>query len=502
MKFKFHIAASMLLLSPYAAAENWLIAPSLDLKETYTDNVRLAIPANAREDWITQIDPGISLSRASTNLKFKANYQLQNFLYKNARETHKENHLLNSDVNAKLLGELLFLDGKASISQQSISTLGQLELDNAYITGNQATIATYSLSPYLLHQFGTFATSELRYSSDGMRSRVTGLSNSSGESTLLKLKSGVAFNKLGWALSFNKQKTDYSSSPTIGTENLLSNISFPVSSEFNLIGSAGYEKSNYATIGQKPEGLIRSAGFSWTPSERTSIEATAGRRYFGRTFMLQASQRTPKTVWSLDYNDSVTTAQSEFLISTSTDTKSFLSDLYAASFPNDPIALQQYVDYVISFNNLPALLSTPVNYLSNRVFLQRSLQASVAINSAKSTLILSAFAALRTAQTSATADSALLGTSNLVSNDRTKQLGGNASWVWQVTSRTNFDIMVNASATGRKNYTHSFQLSLSRQLEPKLRGVVGLRLAGQHANHMLDSGYKESAIFASLSMKF
>ena len=245
------------------------------------------------------------------------------------------------------------------------------------------------------------------------------------------MNSGPAFKTLGWGLSYSKQKTTYDNTANILAQNrdneiISGNLRYMVTPRFSLTATGGYEKNDYVSIGTKPEGSYWSGGFSWAPSAMTSIDASAGRRFFGNTYSLAASHRTRLTAWSLGYSEDITTSQSQFLIPATIDTSSFLNQLWAATIP-DPVIRQQVVDAFIQGNGLPPALADSVNYLTNRIFLQKSLHASVAVLGAKNTLVLSLFNMSRDAQTAQALDSTLFGSSNLALSDRTKQVGGNAS---------------------------------------------------------------------------
>lgn len=502
--FLITVVAAMLALPQHAVAAEWLVTPNLDLKETHTDNVRLAPRGSERSDWITQIDPGISLIGNGSRLKFNANYQMQNFLYAKDSRAHTLNHLLNADTNAKLVDEFLFLDGKAAISQQNISALGALAVDNANLTNNRTTVRSYSISPYLRHNFHEIASSELRYTHDAVETTIFGLANRQSDGALFNLESGSAFKTLGWGLDYNKQRTNYNGHTqtvgSAGSEAYSGNLRYQITARFALKITGGHEKFDYPSTGQKPEGSTRTAGFAWAPTERTNIEASAGRRYFGDTYMLNASHRTLRTVWNLGYNEDITTTQSQFLVPATINTATFLNNLWSASIP-DPALRQQTVDTFIRNMGLPPSLADPVNYLSNRVFLQKRLQASVAVTGAKNTIMLSIFGMSRKAQTSAIMDSALLGTNNFASSDNTRQIGGNVLWNCRVSSRTNVSISADASSTAKQSYLKSLKAGISRQLQPKLGASIDLRRVLQHSDQT-GIGYQENAITASLLMQF
>ena len=499
------IAAEMLLLSQQVVAAEWSITPSLNLKETYSDNVALAPPGSEMSDWISEIDPGVTLTGTGSHLKAHVNYGMQNLFYANESSQNRTYHQLDAGANAELLDKFLFLDGKAAISQQIISLFGPHPADNTNITDNRATVATYSISPYLRHSFDAIDSSELRYTHDEVRTRLSGLLNSKGDSALLNLTSGPAFSRLGWGLHYNKQYTDYSNNQPVEYEILSGNLRFPITPKFSLTASNGYEKYNYLAISGRPQGRLWTAGFSWTPTPRTSLEASSGDRFFGKTYSLAARHNSRNTVWNLYYSEDITTTQAQFSVPATLNTHSVLDQLLTPSIP-DPVLRGLIVDSFIRQTGLQPTLINSVNYVTNRFFLQKLLQASVAINSAKSTLVLSAFSLSREALTSQTQDSLLLGSSNLSLNDNTKQIGGNALWNWQFAPRTNVNVSTGYAksrslTTGITNNNWTIGLGMTRQFRPKINGSVDLRRTQQPLNQ-LGGSYRENAVVASLLMKF
>ena len=497
----------MLFLSRHVFAAERSITPNLTLKETYSDNIRLAPPGSETSDWVTEINPGISLTDTGPNLKFSAAYQMQNIFYAKERNSSRTYHSLNAGANVKLVDNLLFLDGNANVNQQNIFLFGP-QPDNTNITGNRTTVYTYSISPYLRHDFDALASSELRYSHDEVRTLENALSDSKGDSVLFNVTSGPAFSWLGWGLHYSQQIIDYSNYPTSKSEISSVDLRFPITPKFSLIGTQGYEKYNQSIgqnfVGQNFEGPYWTGGFSWTPSARTHIEYSTGYRFFGKTYALDASLHSRNTVWSINYSDDITTNRSEFLIPATINTASVLDQLMTPSIP-DPVLRKQWIDSFILNNKLPPSLAENVNYFSNGFFLQRRLQAAVALNGTKNTLIFSVYESSRESLTSLKIES-IFGTSNLVSNDNTEDTGGSASWIWRLTSRTN--INANTSYTMSHHITTNItqrnwltKLGMTRQFRPKLDGSVELRRNQSHYDQT-GGGYLEHAIIASVLMRF
>lgn len=537
------VTALTLSLSPSSHAADWKITPSLDLRETYTDNVRLASPGNEKSDFITQVSPGVSVTGTGSRLKVNMSYAMQNTAHAREDSQIATSHRLNAHGNAELIEQLFFLDGKAGLSQQNISLFGPQTTDNTYLAGNRATVANYSVSPYLRNRFGSIATSELRYTHDEVRTRVGGLSDSKGDSVLFNLSSGPAFRKLGWGLRYNKHKTDYSNNPSVETESYSVNLRFMITPKFGLTATKGYEKydyisttgtqpeerswtagfswtpstkisiqastgvseNNYLSTGTKPEERFWTAGFSWTPTARTSLEASTGHRFFGKTHSLAATHRSRNTVWSVNYSEDISTTRSQFLIPATISTANFLDQLWSSSIP-DPVLRKQIVDSFILSTGLPASLSENINYFTNRFFLQKRLQASVALNSAKSTLLLSVFDSLRETQTAQGMDSLLFGSGNLALNDNTKQTGGNAVWNWRFTPRTNVNVSAGYTksrsiSAGITDINRTMGLGMTRQFRPKLNGAVNLR-HNERDTTQSGGNHRENAIIATLHMTF
>jgi len=499
------VAAAMLILSSRSDAAEWKFEPTLDVKESYTDNVRLAAAGAEKSDFVTQISPGISVVGTGPGLKFNLRYVMQNLAYASEKDKNRTTHQLTANTNAELLKNLFFLDGTASISQQNISAFGPQAVDNISITDNRTDVKSYSISPYLRHRFGSTASSELRYTRESVNTSKGGLLDSETDRILFSVDSGTAFRTLGWGLQYSDQKIDRSNANSIDLTTASGSLRYMVSEKFTLNTRMGYEKNNYISIGDKPQGVFWAAGFSWKPSDRTSLTTSAGHRFFGKTFSLAANHRARHSVWSVGYSEDITTTQSQFLLPAMVDTSSYLNHLWKTSIP-DPIIRQQKVDAYIQDEGLATAFPQNFNIFTNRVFLQKSLQASVALTGANNTLLLSAFNTSRDAQTAQSVDSALLGTSNLSLDDRTRQSGVNALWNWRISPRTSVNTSagysrINSSPTGRKSNNKTVGLGLTRQFQPKLKGTIELRRQQQSTTESTGN-FRENAINASLSMGF
>jgi uncharacterized protein (PEP-CTERM system associated) len=486
-------------------AVEWSITPTVTVRETYSDNVRLAPAAAARSDFISEITPGINVIGNGRGVKAHATYGLQYLSYAHDSEGSTIAHHLDASANVELLENLFFFDGSAAISQQNISAFGAQPVDNTNVTGNRTSVRTLTASPYLRHSFGTTASSEARYTHTSVSTSTGGLADADTDGVLLSLNSGPAFRNLGWGLQHSHQRNHFENAQTIDFRTTSGNLRYLLTPRFALTATGGYDKYDYASTGDQPKGWFYTGGFSWKPSERTSIAASAGKRFWGRTYMLESSLRGRLSLWRVSYNESVTTSQSQFAIQATNNTSGFLNQLFLGSIP-DPVARQRAVDRFILTTGITPVLGRPVNYFTNQFFLEKSLQASVAVTGAKNTVILGLFNTSRRAQTALGATEALLSATTQSLDANTRQTGVNATWDWRVTALTSASLNAMYART-RLETTDALQRLkalrgvIAMQIQPKLNGGLELRRQMQTSD-LAGGDYTENAISVFLSMRF
>lgn len=495
-----------LLLAPNCLAD-WRFTPTVDLKETYTDNVALARDGLARSELVSEITPGFLLRNESPRLKVSANYQLHYFLYgqRDQDDTQRSQSTLASNLRATLVDDLMFLDGTGSVNQAAVSAFGpQASSTNLYTRSNRASVKSWRLSPYMKKAFGAAMTGELRYAHDYVDAGDSGLGRSNSDNLTLALVSGPAFHKLGWNASVMHQtmKTAHAANSTV--DNVNTGLRYVLNQEWNLTAGAGYDSYDYDSVGGKTGGASYTGGFAWTPSSRTSLTASAGRRYYGSSYLLSAMHRSRHTVWRVNYNDAVTTTRSNFLLPSTVNTADMLDKLFAAQI-SDPVARAAAVRAYIAMTGLPPALADNVNYFSNRYFLQKQFQASVAFNSARTVTVLTLADTRRNGLSAIQTDSALLGPDNINLNDDTHQKSASATWSWKLAARTT--ALASATATRTESLSshittsnRALRLGLTHQFKARLQGAAELRrMSGTSADFV--HNYRENAITASLNMQ-
>lgn len=488
------------------------ITPTLSATETWTDNVNLSTESQADSEFVTDIAPGLSVVGNSPRLQLAASYQFHQFFYsdRNAPNLHNNSRELQAAMKAHVIEDLLYIDADAMRSRQAISAFGPQVADNLYATNNNTEVSTWRVSPYLTRRIGTSANLLMRYTRDSVQTGVAGYGNTLGDDANVVLSS-TPDQRIGWNLQYDRQHlTDrFAGDSTSRSSN--AGLSWQVRPSFSLNGNVGYDDFDYHALGGRTRGRSWNAGFAYTPSTRTSLSMSFGRRYFGKSRNLSALHRSHHTVWNLSYDESVTTSRQQFLLPAAVDTSAMLDRLFTSSIP-DPALRQQAVEAYLQATGLPSTLASNINYLSNRFMLQKQFLASVTMQGARSALMLSAFDTRRTALSVQQADSQLLGSSLSGLNDDTHVRGLNTSASYRLSSRTeaigSLELSRSVSLdTGIRQNNHGLRLGLRHQFQRKLQGLVEVRRLQGTSSAADGVGvggetFTENAISATLSMKF
>lgn len=495
------VALPALLACPALAAK-WDLVPTLSAETTFTDNVALAPSASKASDWVTQLRPGVSLNGGGARLKLNATYSAE---FLNGADSGRSDlsHQFSGSGNLELVRQFLFIDARGSVAQQNISLLGPQTDSNVNTTGNRATIRTTVVSPYLRHSFGPAAEAEVRLTHGTVSSDSTAaLAKSQGTGISMRITSGPAFRLYTWNVAYSRDSVGSAQQPEVTTERITAGGRRLITSQVALVSSVGYETSDYAAIGKAPSGTFWNAGFEWSPTPRTRLVATTGKRYLGTNRSLNFSHRTRLTTWSANYSEDVTTTHAQTLTPSSVSTASFLDTLFLAGVP-DPVARQLAVQNFIAQNGLPASLTVPLNLLTTQTILVKRWQASVGIHGVHNTVLGNVFTQTSEAVAAGVAAS---GAGDFASSSTVKQMGAGVLWNWRIATRlaSNVSAGFNRSefpSLGRKDDSTYLRLAVTRQFQPKLTGSLNVRSLRNESN-VAGAGYTENAISAALNMRF
>ncbi len=483
-----------------AHAVDWTVTPTVRLRESYTDNINLAPPGQAQSELSTDIAPGIAMTAdAGQRLQLALSYALHQVLYQHRAD--RINHQLDASGHAEVLPDWLYLDARAGISLQNISGFGPRLVDPAQVTANSDTVRSHSLSPYLHHYFRGLATATLRYEMQRVSSgRLLNVRSDAARLQLVGDNGGRGWN---WELNLDRNQIDDSALAPVTMTNAALTLSYPVNSELGAYATAGHEKKDYQASSSQPEGKYWSAGVNWAPAPRTRLAASYGRRYFGKTYKVDASYRMRSVLWTLNYDEDITTMQAQFFRVAPAGLGDFLYQLWETRIP-DPVKRLQSVKAFLLISQLLGADGT-VNFFSHRYYLQKSLRLASVYSGTRGALAFNVSRLDRTAQTSNAVDSILTGPDALTLEDRTRQSAFQAGWNWQLSPRAGLTVGAShsraRSLTTRRADRNSV---ISLQWSHRLRTSVTLDVNLRHSRHGSNAGgsYRENGAGAGATVVF
>lgn len=486
------ILAALQVACPLQAAD-WKIVPSLNTQVELTDNVGQAPDANKESAIILSLSPGVGINlQGSNRLKFAANYALTGVeRYSESGNSSDLFHSLASNANAVVIEDLFFVDATAGVSQVLTSLLGAPG-NGTLNTGNLTTVGSYSLSPYVIKRFGTFATATARYTLSGALFANNAndiLSNTFAAS----LNSGSRFNDLSWSLNYSLRDAAVQGDGSNQFEHYDVNLGYGLTRHIRVFGTLGYDNEKFDSTGNI-SGRSWTAGLGWSPNRRLSLDASVGDTYFGRTYGFNFNYRTHYSVWTAKYSEG-TSDISQLLLNTQPVT---------AWICDGGLFFGQGLLPPPGHTNCVPLGTAPVGSVplgvANGVFISKTLQGGAVWSKSKTSLGLSVFDIRRIYE-------------QLVGFPQDETRGVTATYGYRLQPRlslnaslgyTNNLVPVGLSpglAQNRDDKLYTASLGLTKQFDRKTNGALVFRRTELHSNDSTVD-FAEDNLTASLNMTF
>lgn len=497
-----------------AHALDWNFEPSVGASATYTDNANQS--ATSPEDaLILNVTPGFSLiSKGSSRVQATVQYGLRSVARFGDNESTDLNHNLNAIGSAELVEDFLFIDGNARVSQELISLFGS-PADADINASNRATVGTYSISPYIQKRLGTFANAQARYTTGGAIFENNVAADASVNSFTAGLTSGTRFDDLSWGLDYSLRKTENRNAATAGAnadttfERASATAGYALTRKFRIFGTVGEDWNDYPST-TETGGSFYSAGFDWSPTRRTSVEASAGKRYFGNTFSFTGSHRTRTSRWTVRYSEDVSDITQRFLDQSSRtfwvcnvggkwqayDTEFYPFPPAGLCFAQ-PVTPFQLAGLGVALEDLVASGDISAS-IANGIFLIKSLTAGVSWDLGRLGFGLSAQDTRRLFQLLGDAEDHVQGVTGSVSYRLSPRT--TASSILSLT-RTSADAVLSPGGIARDDDLMSLSLGLNHQFAEDFSGALTFRHTQRDSN-VATGDYDENRLTASVNMRF
>ena len=476
-----------------ASAVEWKFTPSVGAQATYTDNVNQS-HSDPQDALILSVTPGFTLqSQGSRRIQAGMHYGLTGVARFSDDNSTDINHNLGANGKAELIEDFLFVDGSASISQELISLLGS-PADANTNSANRATVGSYSISPYIQKRFGTFAQAMVRYTLSGALFQNDAANDITSNSLNASLTSGTQFNDLSWGLNYSLRDATVQGGEDAQLEHYGANLGYGITRHVRVFGTVGYDNNDYTSAsGASVSGRSWTAGLGWSPTRRTSVDASFGETYFGRTYGFNLSHRTRNTVWTAGYNEG-TSDISQQLLNTQPIT-AWICDggLFFGVGALPPSGQANCIEL-----GTAPVGSVPLG-IANGIYISKTLRGGAAWSKGKSSMGLNVFDTRRQYQ-------------QLVGLPEDETRGLSASYGYRLQPHTTLNASLGYTNTrvpvglesllvARDDDFYTASLRVSHQFDPKLSGALTLRHQQRISNDSTSS-FDENSITASASMRF
>jgi uncharacterized protein (PEP-CTERM system associated) len=139
------------------------ITPSLALTQEYTDAGSYSTSGKAQPSFISILEPSVAMQGATRRLQVNLNYAPEAYVYESGGGQSYVGQNFNGRALVTLVPQTLFVDLRAFGTTQSVfGGFGPNAVGTAPTSGVEQNYS-FSISPYLVHRFGSFGTGELGY---------------------------------------------------------------------------------------------------------------------------------------------------------------------------------------------------------------------------------------------------------------------------------------------------------------------------------------------------
>jgi len=310
---KFYYLAGLfsfnVLLSNSAFSGEVSFVPSVELKESYSDNILLAPKGQEQGEFVTEIAPAFNLLMQGAHFNANVNYRLQHLLYLKESNRNQTNNQLSANSNAELVDDYFFLDLNANHTQQIINAEQPVGNNNISVTSNRSDVTSYNIAPYFKHSFRNIMDATLRYSYSEVDYRRDELVDSSQNGYSLKLNSPTNLIGFSWGLDYTKQKNDLETGNDSEFKRGGLQLGYRFTTRTHVYASAGKDENTFAvTNNQDIDESYWNVGLDWKPGARDSISFQYGERFFGHTGQFSWRHNARRLVFNANYEEELSTA--------------------------------------------------------------------------------------------------------------------------------------------------------------------------------------------------
>ena len=272
-----------------AVSRNTYVEGEINMRGTGTDRGRL--DRESGKDIILGVSPRLSFSSRGAQVRLNATVGVDHVRYIKHTDDDYTQPRINADVQAKVVDNLLFVDGSASLDRRSVSPYSAQSADVP--SDEQVKTGIYRLSPRIDHRRPSGWNTLVQ--SDNTWTRRSGQQVSSDSGNTYSQNTQARFERVpqrfGPGIEGSHQTLRYEEGDedVIRLDSARASLGWAVSPQFTAWALGGAERSRINKISETDGDY--GARVRWAPLERSVLTAEVRKRFFGTGFNAQWNHR-------------------------------------------------------------------------------------------------------------------------------------------------------------------------------------------------------------------
>jgi len=493
------LGATLAIAGIPAAGQSLRVTPGASLSETYSTNPSLVVDSLARNGWISDLAGTLHVENAlEARAHVYVDYRVHRLWYSDNTGRDDTQQFLDAIGRVEAVEKSLYLDGRASIGLENRSAFGTVLAPSTPGTAaGRVETRVYRLSPLWRGNLGEFALFRTQYAFTEQRvdDRLTpDLATHHWFGQVRNVSGGT---RAGWSLEgdYVDMRPQGAVARDIGL--VRATLLFLPVPTFQALVSAGYESTNLVAEGREKQSMP-GLGFTWTPSDRTTLGTLYERRFFGTGYANRFRHRTARTVWEVNAVREVTNNADRIAAGGGTSMSQMLDSLLATAIP-DPQQRSNAVAQRFDRSGLSDASTLNANFVSTVPQLERRVDASVAYLGTRDTFMVRGLRRdIRALAGSGVADVVAL-------ENNVRRTGYSGDITHNVTPLTALHATAARVKTdsldlaGPTSLEKIFTLYVTTQLGPRVFGTLGARRTSLESNVV--GSYRENAVFATFAVR-
>jgi uncharacterized protein (PEP-CTERM system associated) len=482
-------------------AQTLRLTPTLDGQVLYTNNVGLQPGPSAESDFVTTITPGLNIDYSGPRGFLRGSIATPITIYARDEDRSQITPVASLAGRGDIVKDRFFVEGLASVSQTYFSPFGARPIGIENQTENRYTAQTYQLSPVLQGNPTSLISYSIRDDNTWTVLSSTPVATDDVYTNRLFATINRQPTPLGWGADF--QRTQYWFSGESAQRLMLTRARgvWQPDPQLRLFVTGGYEDNQFQLT--ESRGPTYGGGFSYRPTERTSLDVSYEHRFFGPSYNATFTHRTPMTYWSAQASRNISSYPEQLgQLPAGAFLPGILNALLVNRIPGEAERIAFIRQFLID-RGLPIFLSEPLSLYNQQIFLLEYAYASVGLIGVRN----SVFASVYRSRTEPISGQGEALPPILSAQNNNTQTGVGISWAYQMSSATSLNASANYGHSEanppftQETDTTSVQLNLTRTLSPRTNVHAGARWQKSKSNENFND-FREAAVFAGFHYSF